>query len=837
MVMKTFQYILIALVIALFSHSVGASELRPSSPLYAGHLSGVDVLNTEINGKNLWIFTAPDQTGIDQVFYQEIDANSSSSGASLTVQLTFGGAEKKKAKFGGEIDLMFTQVSQGTTQGVAGIAFYYLTDSDGDSKTEIHLGCLNKSSLGTNTAIVDFDIKLTGYDSATNFDVQDYDVSKLNQPTTLSIFSISAKESSYPVVFTDSANALHMLMFSSRSLYDDTSNITSTIPRIVYDYTDVLNVYSWNSTTINTNNQFFEPKLDSWANNIIYSVKSSTNAFRQLGGINITGKKQRVLSNFSTDVIHPRFHKDHHMLSNSTMRTGRDVFFELKSRGRHKNRVAYLPVEYTLTGISNWCNTAAFITDDTFDRFLEDLKFTSTGQYTGQTTFLFKQTQPDQKQDVYSANLDWNLATFCDTNLHRADGTRIDMNQNILVPVNQAIDISSHQLNHTQITCQNSTTDAHFLPSFYHDQNFNLTTSPNHFSDVIARRTESDGQGQILVHIYDTDNSTHECADNCFETANGQPIVDVNLFSDGDGIADSCENPTCEQMVIVDLLGDADGDTIANNMDNCPCTINTDQSDSDADSWGDLCDVEFDECGTTDTDLDGVFDDCDECDTDASLTTLAYDNNNDGVMDSCVALDPCGNIDTDGDGTNDACDACPNDSTQTTFGFDFDHDGINESCVADSCGSVDTDGDGTFDRCDACPEDPEHTTLFFDVNDDGKADSCVGIVLPIDPIVEPGNKPPVDPVVDPEIIPDPTTDPEPEPTDPEPTVSPKPSADGGFSAMGGAFGCSLHTEQKSNTTNQGTVLSLALLFGLCLTARIKHQKQSAQAKPHVSVMM
>ena len=123
---------------------------------------------------------------------------------------------------------------------------------------------------------------------------------------------------------------------------------------------------------------------------------------------------------------------------------------------------------------------------------------------------------------------------------------------------------------------------------------------------------------------------------------------------------------------------DADNDGICQGVDNCPATINHDQTDTDGDGIGDACDT----CSLdADNDIDG-----------------------DGVcgdVDNCVDVSNTDQANADGDATGDACDTCT----------DPDHDGFGNpdatSCALDNCpavsnpGQANLDGDAEGDVCDA----------------------------------------------------------------------------------------------------------------------------------------
>ncbi len=218
-----------------------------------------------------------------------------------------------------------------------------------------------------------------------------------------------------------------------------------------------------------------------------------------------------------------------------------------------------------------------------------------------------------------------------------------------------------------------------------------------------------DGNGLKANAVYD------------YETKNSYSIRILSTDEDGNEF---------QKNLIVTISDDVDEDNdgIPESTDNCPDTANANQTDTDSDGTGDLCDLDDDNDGTPDTEDAFPLDENEDTDTDGDGTGDIgdTDDDGDGTPDSedAFPLDENEDTDTDGDGTGDngdtdddgdgtpdSEDAFPLDENEDT---DTDGDGTGDN------GDTDDDGDGTPDSEDAFPLDENEDT---DTDGDGTGDN------------------------------------------------------------------------------------------------------------------
>ncbi len=141
---------------------------------------------------------------------------------------------------------------------------------------------------------------------------------------------------------------------------------------------------------------------------------------------------------------------------------------------------------------------------------------------------------------------------------------------------------------------------------------------------IYAQRYSADGAPQgseFQVNAFTTDSQEDPTV---AMDSDGDFVVGwVSTQNDDDIYARRYQGPTSKPPP------DADGDGLLDAADNCPTTVNPDQTDSDSDGEGDACDMDFDN--------DGIFNATDNCPTHANPEQA----------------------DTDSDHTGDVCDDSP----------------------------------------------------------------------------------------------------------------------------------------------------------------------------------
>ena len=167
------------------------------------------------------------------------------------------------------------------------------------------------------------------------------------------------------------------------------------------------------------------------------------------------------------------------------------------------------------------------------------------------------------------------------------------------------------------------------------------------------------------------------------------PDNDDHSFFDG---SDDHYQSLLNQLEWITLANDVDDDGVLDDVDNCPNTPNSAQTDTDADGEGDACD--------SDDDDDGVEDILDNCQFVANADQDDFDA--DGEGDAC-------DTDVDGDNVNDSFDAC----MSTPLGALVDATGcsIAQLCPCDN----DWKNHGAFVKCTShAASDFRDAGLIFD---------------------------------------------------------------------------------------------------------------------------
>ena len=296
--------------------------------------------------------------------------------------------------------------------------------------------------------------------------------------------------------------------------------------------------------------------------------------------------------------------------------------------------------------------------------------------------------------------------------------------------------------------------------------------------------TDGDGLANLSELLGDTDPLEADTdGDGVDDSLDAFPALGSESADfDGDGVGDGSdtdidndglENDAETALGTNPQAGDSDDDDVGDAEDNCPLVLNSDQVDTDGDASGDVCDLDDDNDGLTDsdeaargssslladTDGDGTGDAADRFPTDGSETVdtdgdgvgdaadtdddgdqlsdvaevsigtnpLIPDSDTDGILDgadNCPLFANTAQTNTDGDSQGDVCDPDDDndtlaDSEETNYGADG---WLSESRIADS------DGDGKTDSTDNCPLLANTEQIDTDGDGDGDACDCQSLV-------------------------------------------------------------------------------------------------------------
>lgn len=325
-------------------------------------------------------------------------------------------------------------------------------------------------------------------------------------------------------------------------------------------------------------------------------------------------------------------------------------------------------------------------------------------------------------QDPNQADFDGDgLGDLCDP-----DDDDDDVNDdNDICPIGDGDDAFEPQLNAISLRDQNpsqTNTDEDDFGNIcdVDDDNDGVDDGPDNCNLVSNPSQENldDGSAGDACDDDDDNDGLTDTEDNC-PLGNGDDVFDVldtnpdQTDSDGNGDGDVCDASFCLDP---DLDGRGAG-LACLGPDNCPDDYNPDQEDVDADGAGDACDDDA-FCSDPDGDVYGVGVAClgaDNCPSD--FNPDQDDADGDGIGNACDA-------DDDGDVVGDVDDNCPADFNPGQE--DADADGIGDACDdAIACFDIDGDFYGSGTEClgpDNCPENANPTQANFD--GDAAGDAC-----------------------------------------------------------------------------------------------------------------
>ncbi|HLD45611.1 MAG TPA: hypothetical protein VJC18_09255, partial [bacterium] len=525
--------------------------------------------------KNAWIYTKIDDTGYAQLYLQHLDSS-----AVLTpttplneYRLTTSAFNKSNPKWGPDISSMYiyTTYPKGTkTQCEGDMSAYYLGDSDSDGSSEIHFICIDKFPLPAVQVIAD--VKLTGWDTVTNYNVTDYDVPHYaNTAKNLYTNPINT----YGVVFTADDRKLHILMHEVNQIAQDISNLTASL--IVYDYSDsspANGPYVWASRS-EPFSFYSQPRFDAYGYNIVFVGQMKGEDTNEIGTISVGGFNERQLTDLNLVLSNPQFIESRLATATSNpyiYGISPEILFEVTDNSI--TRLARFKTTTYIAGTTNWCNVADYITDDKYSRQNLVNLVDPRGGYTYNKyalEFAYTLSHADGLRDIYASGLSFlqSCAGVSEAGTNRTLGTTA------ITEITTYIDGTSTLItDETQLTCLHDNTNPVILPSVYYDDSeppvYATHSTVTGRTDIVMNRTLSDTSEKVLVHLFNVDKSTGEECDSCYEDADGSPIEDINGFEDGDGNKDSCEEvpqpsetPACNPAsLLADPTGDFDGDGI-----------------------------------------------------------------------------------------------------------------------------------------------------------------------------------------------------------------------------------------------------------------------------------